>query len=87
MGWLWLFTTDLSHPVVPQSQISHPQHVCIFSICPASQWMGLVVAVSFPAVLILPSDFTRSPTKVRMTAVTPGMLLERYNTMHTFNMW
>lgn len=49
--------------------------------------MGLVVAVSFPAVLILPSDFTRSSTKVRMAAVTPGMLLERYNTMHTFNMW
>lgn len=40
--------------------------------------LGQVVAVSLSAVLILPSDFTRSPEKMKMAAVIPGTLLERY---------
>lgn len=40
--------------------------------------LGQVVTVSLSAVLILPSDFTRSPEKMKMAAVIPGTLLERY---------
>lgn len=46
MGWLWLFTTDLSNLAGPQSQISHPHQRtanCLYlSISPWSLcvWVG-----------------------------------------------
>lgn len=59
--------------------------VSIFPFLPGVCVYGWVVADSFPVILILPSDFTRSPWKVRSAAVTPGMLLEHYSAMRTFN--
>lgn len=80
MGWLWLFTTDLSNTAVPQSQILSMSLFFPFSL--VSVQMGWVVALNFPVILILTSDFTRTPARVRMAA-TSGMLLEHCSAMHT----
>lgn len=79
------FGSLLSHPAVAQSQTS--QHVCIFLFSWEAVLMGWVVAVSVPAVLMLPSDFTRSPAKVRMAAVTPRMLLKHCATCVRGSAW
>lgn len=59
--------------------------MCMFPFLLGAAVDGLGSGSRFPAVLIFPSDFTRSPAKVRMAAVTPGMLFENCNAMHTFN--
>lgn len=79
MGWLWLFTTALCacHSLLCLSHrsliLSMSVFFCFFL---EPVWTDWVIHV--PAILILPSDFTRLPAKVRMAAVMPGMPLEHY---------